>query len=118
MSDVTRLSVRRIPVRYSRTLLFRGVAIWMLARLAVVALYTFIAASARRSPDVASAFTAGSPIILTAWTIALSTVLVRLDLHRRQEIAMLHNLGVLTSHAILLGLLPAIVMEAAMAVLR
>lgn len=107
----------RLPARYSQALLIRGLAVWILARLAVVALYTFIAASAGGSPEVA-AFTNGSPGILAAWTVVLSAALVRLDLSRRHEVSLLNNLGVLTAHAIILGTLPAVVMEAAMAVLR
>ena len=91
-------------------------AIWILARLSVQALYLVIASSADR--DTAAAFTNGSPIIIAAWTVVLSAALVRLDLYRRHEIALLNNLGVLTAHVIVLGTLPAVVMETAMAALR
>lgn len=118
MSDLTPLAGTRIPLRYSRTLLIRGMAIWILVRLGVLALYTFIAASGGPSPDVAAAFTYGNPVLVTAWTVVLSAVLVRFDLYRRHEIALLNNLGVLTSHAIALGTLPAVVMECTLAILR
>ena len=93
-------------------------AVWLLARAGVMALYMFIAASARRSPDVAAAFTNGNAIVLAGWTVVLSAVIVRFDLYRRHEIALLNNLGVLTWHAIVLGTLPAVVMETTLAIVR
>jgi hypothetical protein len=94
--------------------LIRGIAIWAFARLLAKALYLVIASSVDH--ETATAFTTGSPIILAGWTLVLSAALVRVDLYRRHEVALLNNLGVMTSHAILLGTLPAVVMEVAMAI--
>ena len=105
-----------IPPRYLRVLLIRGVAIWALSRLIVLAIYRLVAASADR--ETAAAFTAGNPFILAIWTLALSASLVRVDLFRRREIDLLNNLGVTTTHAVVIGTLPAIVMESAMTMLR
>lgn len=105
-----------IPTRYSRTLLLRGVVLWAVARLMVLALYLLIAASADR--ETTAAFTQGNPLLLTGWTLALTTVLVRVDLHRRHEVALLNNLGVITSHAVTLGIVPALVLETALTILR
>lgn len=118
MSGVPTPGVTRLPGRYARMLLIRGMAIWVSARLMVLALYVFVAASSRRSPDVAAAFTNGNPLVLAGWALALSAALVRVDLYRRHEVALLNNLGVITSHATLLGTLPAVVMETAMAIVR
>ena len=106
----------RIPIRYFLTLLVRGVAIWLLSRLVVKALYSVIASNA--DSETAAAFTMGNPLILAGWTLVLAATLVRVDLYRRHEISLLNNLGVVTSHAVLLGTLPAVVIETAMAVIR
>lgn len=116
MRKLSTAAVPRIPVRYARTLLIRGLVIWAVARLAVQALYLVIASSADQ--ETAAAFTHGNPTILAVWTVVLSAALVRLDLYRRHEIDLLNNLGVPTSHVILLGVLPAVVMETATAILR
>lgn len=116
MSDVPAVGAARIPLRYSRALLIRGIAIWVLARLMVKALYMVIASSS--DGETAAAFTNGGPLILAAWTLVLSVALVRVDLYRRHEVALLNNLGVITSHAILLGTVPAVVMEIALAIVR
>ncbi len=90
----------------------------MLSRLGVEAMHRFIAASAGRDSEMAAALTNGSPIILAVWTLVLSAALMRLDLYRRHEVALMNNLGVLTSHVVLVGTLPAIVMESVMVMLR
>ena len=118
MSNVPTARATRIPVRYVRALLMRGLAVWILSRLGVEALYRFIADSAGRDSEVAAALTNGSPMILAAWTLVLSATLMRLDLYRRQEVALMHNLGIVTSNLILVGVVPAIVMESAMVILR
>jgi len=116
MSDVPSPGVMRIPVRFSRTLLIRGMAIWALSRLMVQALYMVIASNSGN--ETAAAYTNGNPIILAGWTLVLAASLVRIDLHRRHEVALLNNLGVVTSHAILLGTVPAVVMEVVMTMFR
>lgn len=118
MSNRLASDVTRIPFHYSRVLLLRGLAVWLLARVGVEALYRFIAASAGRDSEMAAALTHGSPVILAAWTVVLSAILIRFDLYRRHEVTLLNNLGVLTSHVVLLGTVPAVVMETAVTILR
>ena len=118
MSSVPTLGATRIPIRYVRPLLVRGLAVWILSRMGVEALYRFIADSAGGNSEMAGAFTNGSPIILAAWSVVLSATLMRLDLYRRHEVALMNNLGALTSHVVLLGTLPAVAMESALAILR
>ena len=107
----------RIPARYVRTVLLRGLAVWVLSRLGVKVLYMFIGDSAGRDSEMAAALTNGSPVILAAWTLVLSAVLIRFDLYRRHEVALLNNLGVLTTHVVILGALPAAVIETALVIL-
>jgi hypothetical protein len=108
--------VMRMPVRYSRTLLIRGTAVWVMTRLMVLALYALIAAGA--DAEISAAFTQSNPLVLSGWTLALSAAVMLLDLHRRHEIALLGNLGVLVTHAVALGTVPAVVMETALAIVR
>lgn len=105
-----------IPTRYSRTLLLRGVVLWAVSRLMVKVLYMFISANA--GSETTSAFTQGNPLLLTAWTLVLTAALVRLDLYRRHEVALLNNLGVITSHAVAVGTVPALLLETALTILR
>jgi hypothetical protein len=42
----------------------------------------------------------------------VSSTLLLVDLHRRKELALLHNLGIVTSQAVVVGTVPAIIMEA------
>jgi hypothetical protein len=82
----------------------------------VMALYLLVAASVDR--ETAAAFTTGNALVEMVWTLALTAALVRLDLSRRREEALLNNLGVITWHAAILGTLPAVSMETALVVLR
>ena len=104
-----------IPARYLRALLLRGAAVWLIARLMVMALYMSIAASA--PGGTAAAFTNGNALLLSGWTLVLTAALMHLDLHRRHEATLLNNLGVITSRAVILGTVPAVVMETAMTIL-
>ena len=106
----------RIPARYVRSLLMRGLVIWVVSRFMVMALYAAIAAST--DAETAAAFTQGNPLILTGWTLALSLALVRLDIHRRHEIALLNNLGVFMTHAVAIGAVPTAIIEFTLAVAR
>ena len=116
MREVSTLGATRIPVRYARTLLIRGLVIWVLARIVVHVLYLVIASSA--DSETAAAFTNGSPVIRAIWTLVLSAALVRVDVYRRHEVSLLNNLGVITPHAIFVGTVPTIVIETALAIVR
>jgi hypothetical protein len=60
--------------------------------------------------------TAGA-ILLPAWVTVMTASLTLIDLHRRHEITMLHNLGLTTSRVVLVSALPAIVGEALLVML-
>ena len=82
----------------ARTLILRGVVLWFLARVMAFAMLG-VAGAARGSA------------ILPVWALTISAALVQLDLHRRKEMMLLHNLGVSTTQAICIGAVPALVFE-------
>jgi len=95
----------RIPTRYLKHLLVRGVAIWLLARLnafVVLAVMSAIAGNDVQLNDVA--INPGAMVVVAA-------ALVLADLHRRKETMLLRNLGVATSFAVLIGTIPAVLFE-------
>jgi len=55
--------------------------------------------------------------LLPVWVIVMTASLTLVDLHRRKELALLHNLGIATSTAVLVATLPAIAVEAALVML-
>jgi len=56
--------------------------------------------------------------IMSFWGVVITAALVLVDLHRRKEVMLLHNLGVTTQHAILVGTIPAVMLEILMTALR
>jgi hypothetical protein len=88
----------RLPPRYLRTLLLRGAALWLLARLMGKA--AFAAAAAE-----------DGGVLIPIWVLVMAVSLTFVDLLRRKELSLLHNLGVTTGGAVLAGSLPAAVME-------
>jgi hypothetical protein len=101
----------RLPRRYARMILIRGLALWILARVMVFAIAMFLATMTRSDVLGAGDLLRGANVVVAAWAIAMSAALVLLDLHRRHEIALLNNLGVTTATAVVLGSVPAAVME-------
>jgi len=55
---------------------------------------------------------------LSFWAVAITTALVVVDLQRRREVMLLHNLGVTTLQAILVSTIPAVILEALIGVVR
>jgi len=51
-------------------------------------------------------------LLVPAWTLTLLTCLMLVDLRRRKELMLLHNLGVTTLSAVVIGSLPALLFEA------
>ena len=49
--------------------------------------------------------------MLPVWALALTASLLHLDLHRRKELMLVHNLGVATVQAVVIGTLPAMLFE-------
>ena len=58
----------------------------------------------------------GSSALLPYWVVVLAPAIVLLDLQRRKEIALLHNLGVTTRFAVAVGSVPTVLFEAVLAV--
>ncbi|HSA56369.1 MAG TPA: hypothetical protein VLE53_11750 [Gemmatimonadaceae bacterium] len=87
-----------------RLLLRRGLVLWVLARLALLAVVLF------------SALSGGSPSIVPL-TLAmpqmlpLLALLVWIDLHRRREVTLIGNLGQSQGAAVLIACLPGVAGE-------
>jgi hypothetical protein len=58
-------------------------------------------------------FVSGDPAgaLLSGWVVLMTASLTLIDLHRRRELSLLHNLGINTAWAVSLSTLPAIVAE-------
>lgn len=101
----------RIPPRFLKHLLVRGVVIWLLARLAAFVVKEAMGSMARTAVQLSDlAVHPGAAIVVAA-------ALVLADLHRRKETMLLRNLGVATGHAVLIGTIPAFLCEGLRAVL-
>ena len=101
----------RLPAPFLRKLVLRGVAIWLFARVAA-----FLVSEFARS----MAGDAGLPLEIAtspAAVVVVAAALVLADLHRRREVTLLNNLGSATGQAVLIGCIPAFVLEGARAVL-
>jgi hypothetical protein len=104
----------RIPAKFLRHLVLRGTILWVLARLAVLAIGA--AATVNHVPGAEQTVAAGP--ILAFWGIVVTAALVLVDLQRRKELMLLHNLGVTTQHAVLVGMIPAVMIEGFLSVIR
>jgi hypothetical protein len=80
--------VSRLPSLILKALLRRGTAAWLFVRFMGVAVFGL---SASFGGD-------GSSELIPFWVLVMTPAVVLLDLQRRKEIALLHNLGV--THAI------------------
>ena len=89
-----------IPPRLLRTLLARGVILWLFGKLA--ALVTLAMASLRPGP------------FFPAWSVGIAAVLCLADLRRRKETMLLANLGLRISSAVIVGTIPAVILETAL----
>ena len=58
------------------------------------------------------AYSEASGAVVPVWTLAMSASLVLIDLWRRKELVLLHNLGVTTHAAVIVASVPALVLEA------
>ena len=90
-----------IPPRLVRTLLTRGVVLWLLGKLA--ALVNLAMASLRPGP------------FFPLWSVVIAAGLCLADLHRRKETMLLANLGIRTSAAVIVGTIPAVILETVLA---
>jgi hypothetical protein len=89
----------RFPARLLRAFLLRGVVLWLLTRI----MGTAVLAAATSSPS--------GGFFFAAWVIGMTASLALIDLHRRRELTLLHNLGIDTSRVVLISTTPAIVFE-------
>lgn len=55
--------------------------------------------------------------LVPVWTLMMMPGLMLVDLRRRKELALLHNLGVTTHGAVIAGITPALVLEAGLLML-
>lgn len=78
---------------------------WLFARFVAVAVI---------SAAKAQGFDTGDALI-PVWVLLISPALVLIDLQRRKEIALLHNLGVTTRFAVAIGCVPSVLLEAVVA---
>ncbi len=104
----------RIPRRFLRALLLRGTALWFLARGMAIVIIAWAAQNGGRGVEMSD----GAWALLPWWTLAMTPALVLLDLHRRREVLLLNNLGIVTGRAVFIGTIPSFVMEAAMLAAR
>lgn len=88
--------IATLPPRLLRTFLWRGVTLWLLARITGMAM---LAATESSAP------------VLPVWVVVMTATLTLVDLHRRRELTLLHNLGIATPHVVILATLPAVVAE-------
>ena len=93
----------RIPTTLLRRLVLRGAFIALLARLMGTAV---LAAGGQTAAP-----------LLPAWVVVMTAILVLVDLHRRRELALLHNLGITTSRAVMIAAVPALTLEAGLVML-
>ena len=98
----------RLPSLIIKALLLRGTAIWLFTRFMGIAVF---ALSASFGGD-------GSSELIPYWVVVMSPAVVLVDLQRRKEIALLHNLGVTTRSAVAVGTVPAVLLEVVVAVVK
>ena len=105
------LLILRLPKRFLRTLLLRGVVLWFLARIMALVVIAWAA-------DVSGVDLSDMSAPLPAWTLPACAALVFVDLRRRKEVVLLHNLGVTTANAVAFGTIPSVLIEATIVLVR
>lgn len=87
------------PARLLRTFLLRGATLWLLARL-------------MGSAALAAVSTTGAgSLLFPVWVVVMTASLTLVDLHRRREVALLHNLGITTVQTVVIATVPSIIFE-------
>jgi len=99
-------TVSRLPSLIVKALLVRGTAVWLFVRFMAAVV---IAAAKEQGLDVGHE-------LVPVWVLLTAPALVLIDLHRRKEITLLHNLGVNTRFAVAVGSVPTLFLEAAVVV--
>jgi hypothetical protein len=103
-------SASRVPSKYLQTLLLRGAALWLFARLIAVAVVAASAAMGGKEWAIDS-----NSALLPIWIVLLSPLLVLFDLHRRREVTLLNNLGVTPRFLVVVGAAPPVMFEVILA---
>jgi hypothetical protein len=57
-----------------------------------------------------------SALLVPLWSVTMCSALLLVDLHRRKELVLLHNLGLPTGLAVSIGVFPSLVLETLLAV--
>lgn len=83
--------------------------LWLVARLSVMAMYLAIAVTSG-GPIATKGLDVRGPMV-PPWVLVVTGTLLFVDLHRRKELVLFHNLGVPTGTAVALGFLPAVLLE-------
>jgi hypothetical protein len=78
----------------------RGTVFWILARLIAKSLMSY-----------ANVEGGASGTAVPVWTLLMLPSLMLADLWRRKELALIHNLGITTSGAVIVGSVPALILE-------
>lgn len=84
-------------------MLLRGTALWLLARL--------------MGKAVLAAGAVSVAPLLSPWVVLMTASLTLVDLHRRRELALLHNLGITTTRVVVTATIPALVLESLLVML-
>ena len=92
------------PARLLRTFLLRGICFWFLARLMGMAV---LGGSTNES----------SGLLLSIWVVVMTASVTLIDLHRRREVALLHNLGITITGTVGVAAFPAVIIEAGLVML-
>lgn len=107
VSDSFLYRTSRLPPLVLKALLLRGTGAWLFTRFMAAVV---MSAAKAQGLDVGDA-------LVPVWVLVTSPALVLLDLQRRKEISLLHNLGVTTRFAVGVGAVPALLLEAVVAVM-
>jgi hypothetical protein len=102
---IATLIITSFPARLLRAVLVRGVTLWLLARIVGKAALASVGT------------TESGGALLPAWVILMTASLTLVDLHRRRELTLLHNLGISTAQVVSLASLPAVAIEALLVML-
>lgn len=91
----------------------RGTVFWILARLMAKGIMLM----AKGIMSYANVEGGASGTAVPVWTLLMLPSLMLADLWRRKELALIHNLGITTHGAVIVGSVPAMVLEAGLLLL-
>lgn len=91
-------SASHLPPAFLRTLLVRGTVLWVFATLSAFAILAY-----------AETLNSQTAATVPVWAIVVTPLLCFADLRFRKELTLLHNLGVSTAYALVVGTIPSVV---------